>query len=299
MEKIDKNTIATDYGEYHVYINRVNAAKPFTIFLHGGPGLNCFAERQDLGPIFHKHLNFIWFDHLGCAESKAHSSDKLGHDNQVRDIIAVTRKITDNPVDVIGHCLGAQLTHDLIRLDRNFVRRVVWYSPVLSVQGVFKRVLRRSADEGQIDLAALSTELRAAYEEILQTSDDKFGQKEVMTALQLIAQMRDFQQLYWHDKNALIRYSEHMKDRPMAVDVFVKMSTDYFERGILPIPSYENIPVFMLHSDNDGITPWETNGAEILKSIPHAETRLIENAYHWIHLEKPRECAEATVEFLR
>jgi pimeloyl-ACP methyl ester carboxylesterase len=201
------------------------------------------------------------------------------------------------PVNVIGHCLGAQLTHDIVRKNRDLVKNVVWYSPVLSVQAVFKRVLRRAVDEHLLDLNTMTTEQRAIHAQFLRTADEDFTGKEVSMVLQILPHIRDFQHLYWHDKAAMARYLEQMKDRPMAIDVFVKMSTDYFERGGLPIPSYENIPVLMLYSDNDEITPWETNGAQILKSIPHTKTRLISGGCHWLHLEKPEECARATTDF--
>jgi hypothetical protein len=55
----------TGSAEYILRIHDAHPGRPFTIFLHGGPGFNTQVERQLLGPLLQAGLNFIWFDLIG------------------------------------------------------------------------------------------------------------------------------------------------------------------------------------------------------------------------------------------
>lgn len=290
--------IKTQSGTYTVHLDRSEKDVPFTLFLHGGPGFNCHAERMVLGPAFRARLNFLWFDHLGCPGSPAVSPEAITWDRQIEDIIEVTRAFTSDPVHVIGHCLGAQLTHDLVRKDPRFVKSAVWYAPVNRVSDVFKTVLRRSLSEGRLSYTDLSQQEVADVEAFLATPEEKFGAQQMMVLLQLAGNIRDFQELYWSDFDAMRNYLQMIVDRPLVIDVFARLMIQYFERGPLPFPSYEGIPVLALYSDNDKITPWEHHGREVLARIPHARALQVPGACHWMQFQNPGECARHTLEFL-
>src|SRR5689334_9029332 len=105
----------TSSANYKIYCNTIDPKQPYSVFIHGGPGFNAYGERHVLGPLFHEKLNFLWFDTLGCAESPAHSPEQITWDNQIKDISEIIREVAKKPVHLIGHCLGALHTHDLVR----------------------------------------------------------------------------------------------------------------------------------------------------------------------------------------
>lgn len=288
----------TNSAQYTVYLDVQNPGLPYSIFLHGGPGFNCYGERQVLPPFFRSKLNFIWFDLLGCSESPAVSSEKITWDAQIEDVIRIIKQFSNGPVNVIAHCLGAHLTHDLVLKNHDLVRKVVWYAPVVSVSGVFKRVLTRAISENRLDFEKLDISLQTGINDFFQTPDEKFSQKEVMLLLQLLEKIRDFQELYWLNRGAMQAYLQWMTIKPFNPEVFVRLQIQFFQRGPQPFPSYEGIPVLMLRSDNDLITPFESNVCVIADRIPHAEIRTIRNGFHWLQFEKTEECAKNTVEFL-
>lgn len=289
----------SDSASYKIYRNEKNPGKPFCLFLHGGPGFHSQAEREVLGGPFNEELNFLWFDLLGCADSPAKSLDCITWNNQIQDLRAIIQKFANGPVNIIGHCLGAQITHDLIRLDRSLVKRVVWYSPVQSVLDVFHRVLQRALAEKRLERSSLTADEVRGLDSFLKLGESDLTGQETMLLLQLAAKTRDFDSLYWFDQNALKRWLNWMNRWPLKPEVFLRLMSDYFSRGPLPVPDYSGVPVLMLHSDNDVITPWEKHGKKLSSIIPQSERRLVPDGCHWLQFEKPEETIRHTLDFLK
>lgn len=290
--------LRTDAACYTIYINDLAPTHPFTIFLHGGPGYNCSGELQVLWPLLAPQLNLAWFDLVGCAGAPAHTPDHIGWKPQLDDVCTIIRSLDRGAVNVIGHCLGAEITHDLMRTDPALVRSVTWYSPVRSVADTFRGVIRTALSRALLDPNDLSAEHRTALDRFFSTSEEQWGKAEALLMLALAAKAPDFLSLYWSDAEKFQLWAKWMTERPFNPEVFWRLMSDYFERGGRPLPSYEGIPVLALHSDNDHITPWETHGRRILDAIPHAEERLIPNACHWLQFQAPAATAQHTLEFI-
>lgn len=294
MTRIEQ--IETECARYAVHVHEVDGRQPFTIYLHGGPGFNASAERQVLGPLLAPSLNLLWFDLLGCAGSPARSPDRITWDNTVTDVVRLVRRFTTGPVNVVGHCLAAQMTHDLVRQHPAAVRRVVWYSPAHTVTGVFKGILVRSVLEGR--LRGLTPAEGQALARFCASPDEAFGRSEVDLILSFVGRIEGLQEMYWSDLDAMRRYLSILEESPIDFDVFRRLQTDFFERGPLPVPDYGDIPVLALHADDDRVAPWEIQGAPLLRKIRNAADRRVEGGCHWLHLQRPDVCARHTIEFL-
>jgi pimeloyl-ACP methyl ester carboxylesterase len=289
----------TESGQYRVHINAVDPTRPFSIFLHGA-GFNGSAEREVLGPRLGS-LNFLWFDLLGAEGSPAVSADRISWENQIADILAVTRRFTQKPVNVIGHCQGAPITHDLVRAAPGFVRKAVWYSPVRTVADALKNIFNQARSQKRLSLDQMTEDERTWLDRFMRQDPSAMDSKDASFVLALSAKVRDLQELYWTDSTAMRIWTEHANKYPFAIDTFLKLQGDFFaeRRDLIPVPDYAGIPVLMLHSPEDAICPWDSNGKRLTEKIPHAAHREIVGGAHWVHFQKPDECASLTLEFLR
>ena len=247
--------VQTDSAMYNVYFNEVDPRRPLSLFLHGGPGFNCHAERNTLGPLLHPRVNFLWFDLLGAGESIAHRPEAITWQNQIDDIATIVRRFTDRPVNVIGHCLGVQISHDLVEQYRGLIRSLIWYSPVLSIPGVFKGMLRRAIDEKLLDRKSLSKEQVRAGRRFLITPDRSFGRREVLAVLQMAGEIDGYQKLYWSNREVMDTYARLMSESPFKPEIFTAMQSDYFEHRVANVPDCGDIPIRVLWSDDDRVTP--------------------------------------------
>jgi pimeloyl-ACP methyl ester carboxylesterase len=288
----------TESGQYTVRINVADPRLPFSIFVHGA-GFNGNAERETLGPKLSR-LNMIWFDLLGAPGAPTLEPERLSWANQIRDIVTVTRHFTEKPVNVIGHCQGASITHDLLRTAPGFVRKAVWYSPVHTLGGALKNVISQATSQGRLRPDTMTDDERIWLKRFMQRGPEASEASDALFVLALSAKIRDLQELYWTDARAMQAWAEHANLYPFAAEAFLRLQSDFFaeRRDLLPIPDYSGIPVLMLHAPEDFICPWQTNGKRLTQSIPHAIDREIRGGAHWLQFQKPDECAALTVNFL-
>ena len=162
----------TRNGTYVVHTSNIGGElSQMSMFLHGGPGFNLVAERSMFAPFVGHNTGFIWCDHLGCGESTVRSPDRLSWDAQVDDVAHIARQYGDGPVNFVGHCLGVELIHDLVRRYRDLVASAVWISPTGDLLEVFKTVLRRGASERRLDLNSLTPDQKRQFDQFLGACD--------------------------------------------------------------------------------------------------------------------------------
>ncbi|HTL11451.1 MAG TPA: alpha/beta hydrolase [Bdellovibrionota bacterium] len=292
-------TFETPNARYQVFHDRAAGQDaPTVVFLHGGPGFNTHGERKTLAPALSGRVNALWFDLIGCADSPAISPEKITWQNQNDDIAAIVRHFVGKPVHYIGHCIGAFMTHDLVRRHRDTVGGVTWYAPIISVSDVFKSLIQRSLREERLNPAELTNEQRHFMDRFLSIPESGFGLPEITFVLEMAAKIRGFQELYWTDLGAMERYVGWMTEKPFAPEVYFRIMTDFFGTVDKSIADYTGIPVHALYADDDQIAPWSAQGSKVVAQIPHAKATLIRGGCHWMHFQKTQETAEATLAFL-
>jgi pimeloyl-ACP methyl ester carboxylesterase len=289
--------VTTSNGTYAVHVDGDDPRKPFAVFLHGGPGLNCHAERSFLGGRFRAEVNVLWFDLLGCGDFQPASDAPYEWDTQIHDVATIIRHFTPEPVHFVGHCLGAEIVHDLIRLDRTFARTLLWYTPVRSLAVGLRRVLQKSLEEGRFEAARLTAAERADAARFLTSSDHELGARDAQIMLRVAEVTAGFFEFYWLDRVAMARWAERFSEHPLSVKAYLELTTQFYERGVVPLPDYAGVPVHMLYSDVDPVTPWEEHGELLMHRIPHATAAVIRGAGHFIHLERQDECVRHTLAF--
>ena len=93
-------------------------------------------------------------------------------------------------------------------------------------------------------------------------------------------------------------YLKWMSHNPFKPDVFAALQTDYFEQRAVRTTDFDGLPVRVLWADDDRVTPWSDHGKHIVSTIRNADVRLIPGGGHWLHLQKPAECVENSVDML-
>ena len=103
----------------------------------------------------------------------------------------------------------------------------------------------------------LTTGQRLRLDRFLSTPASSFSRTETLFFLEMVALTRDFVELYWSDADAMKAYVQAMDRAPFAPEVCVTLLRDYFASGPREIPDYDGIPVQILYSEADRVTPWE------------------------------------------
>src|SRR5205814_728785 len=159
-------------------------------------------------------------DLVGCADSPAHSPEQITWQNQNDDIAAIVRHFVGKPVHYIGHCIGAFMTHDLVRRHRDTVGGITWSAPITSVSDVFKGLIQRSLREERLNPADLTEEQCHFMDRFLSIPESSFALPEITFVLEMAGKIRGFQELYWTDFQAMNRYVEWMTEKSFALEVY-------------------------------------------------------------------------------
>ena len=93
-------------------------------------------------------------------------------------------------------------------------------------------------------------------------------------------------------------YLQVMERAPLSPEVFVALLTGYFASCPRETSSYAGIPVQILYSEADRVTPWEQHGAIASRAVPYALIGQIDGGSHFVHLQKPQHTADSIVSFL-
>jgi pimeloyl-ACP methyl ester carboxylesterase len=297
MEKI---LFSSENATYSVYRNQVKPGQPYTIFLHGGPGLNNFAERKLLGPYLNQHLNFLWFDLLGCHESPAKSDAVLTWDKQVDDIFSIVSRYAEGPVNIVSHCIGSQVGHSFVRKYPASVNKLVFISPNQQVPATFKGIISLAENEGRLKLSDTD---KAQLQKFINLPDSDFVAEDVNTFLKFAMQAEGLFDLYWHNHKMQEKYFAETAQAPLNPTTFVAMQMDFFKEPAKDPLFYSTglggrIPILLLQGEHDRITPWQQNGKLLAENHSATQVEFIPEAAHWPHFENQQACLPKLVEFL-
>jgi len=287
----------TDNGSYVVHVDGDEVrGRPTLVFLHG-PGLNAAAERRILAPALSGRARCVWFDQLGCGESRVRDPSLLTWDHNVDDVAHVAEHFTDTPAVFVGHSAGAKGVDEMVRRWPSLVAGAVWISPADRIGAVVKSVVAQSLHRKN-GADGLTVDQREGLHRLASVPDEEFGRDETMLFLQAFVPL-GMLELYWSDQSAQAAFLAASAGSPLAGDAFVALYSDYFARGEQAVPDYAKAPLSILYSSDDRVTPWEQHGANLAKAVPDASVRMIENGGHFLHLQRPRETADAIITFLQ
>jgi len=89
---------------------------PAVLYLHGGPGYNCYDFERAAGPLLERRLRMVYLDQRGCGRSPGTAETRLGTPPTVEDIDALRQGLGIGRLTLIGHSFGGLLALEYARL---------------------------------------------------------------------------------------------------------------------------------------------------------------------------------------
>jgi pimeloyl-ACP methyl ester carboxylesterase len=273
------------------------------LVLHGGPGLNSFAERAVLGPLFAAagHEAYFWNEPsaLRPGGDPFESGGAFEHwlDSADRALLACTASA---PVSLIAHSGGALAAIELARRHPDHLSALVLVAPSADPFVAFRNVVHvahRCAVDAGLPVAAQFADCAARTRRVL---DEPMRLAfETVLANALLGPLFSH---YWVDQDRF-RSALAAQAQPEAqfdVASFFAVLEDLGNRW----PSFKSpqpvtTPTLVLFADQDPVTKSEEQADAVSAEIPHARIEIIDRCGHFIHLEQPDRFLETVVNWRR
>lgn len=145
MALIDIST-ASATEELHIK-NFGDPKKPAVIFIHGGPGYNCFMfEAAAAAKLSDQGLFVITYDQRGCGRSKIKNC-KYTFSEAVDDLAAVYERSKIKKAALIGHSFGGAVAVKFAQSHPEMIDRIILVSAPLDYPAMFKSILANSKNK--------------------------------------------------------------------------------------------------------------------------------------------------------
>jgi pimeloyl-ACP methyl ester carboxylesterase len=247
------------------------------VFLHGGPGLSCIAEREHYGP----SLSIDWWDQPRGIVLFARPFGELVE--MATDVVAERAKQCGRPVGLITHSFGAHVALRVAARVPEHIRSLTLLAPVFDVTNGLARVGHRVVERlphsaslaHALDLLAAQPHNRDCFwllvDELMATPD--------------------FLRVYFSDRADAVYagFSILMAREPLFdVSAFRTILQDSWEAPPLKSPVHLECPVDIVFGSQDVLTDPTSEGPIWAGYFPHAQIRCVD-AGHFVHLELPAE----------
>jgi len=175
-----------------------------TLFLHGGPGLNAYVERQVLGEQFPR-VHF-W------DQPPVHTT-RDAFNTLMKAAVAEVERMFDThrgPIRLVANSFGSHLVPGLLERIPHMISACQLYSPVYDIPAAFLNLLGVMANDGTAD-----GDLRTRINEFLKARTRHCADKsEFWDYYGLISSDADFLRYYWPDEALYAAWSSCMRNGP-------------------------------------------------------------------------------------
>jgi len=141
---------------------------PAIIFLHGGPGYNCFSfEASTAERLAAEGYYVLVFDQRGCGRSEEPEGSKYDFTEAVADMKGVYEKYGLSKATLIGHSWGGALGVVFAERNPDMVKELVLVGAPMDYQQSFKAIIAHS----KRDYVKAGKEDQLRYIQLLETMD--------------------------------------------------------------------------------------------------------------------------------
>lgn len=244
------------------------------LFLHGGPGLSCGAERARYGA----QLPIHWWDQPRGVVMFAHPFGELVE--MATDTVSECAQQCGQPVGLVAHSFGAQLALHVASRIPEQLYAVTLLAPVFDIVDALARVAR-CVLERRADAAGLQRALRLLAQQ--PSSRDGFW----LLVDELMA-TPDFLRVYFSDEaaNEYAAFVDLMSREPlMDAAAFRALVQDSWDLPTIHGSIALACPVDLVFGKYDVLSNSSDEEAVWLRYFTHARSRHLD-AGHFIHLER-------------
>lgn len=245
-----------------------------SLFLHGGPGLSCIAERDAYGD----DLPIYWWDQPRAVMHTPRPFATLV--SAALDQLDALRRANGGPVPVIAHSFGVNLAYELALRQPNAIASLELLAPVHDLGGAFIQLAAR--------LAAADTTQAERLRDAILTYENGVPSIDATWALIVAVQSTpDFLSAYWskaaqapHKRFVELMAREPVFD-PAAYEAIFK---DFTTGPVASSMSGCSAPVHILFGTVDPLARPEHDFAWWRRRFPNAMRHDVD-AGHFIQLE--------------
>ena len=259
------------------------------LFLHGGPGMNSFAERAIVGPLFdiRGHDAYFWNEpsRLRPAGDAFHAVDAFVQwfASAERAVVAFS---APGSLLLIAHSWAAVPAIEIARRHPDRVAGLVLVAPTTDLFAAFSRALRLA----QQDLAADQPQIAAGIAACLARTRS-LGDDSLREGLRLAFHDPKLFTHYWADPVQFEASVAAMScpEAQFDAESFFAVLDDFDERWTsLRSEAPLTMPALVVWGARDLITPFAETRAGVLAEIPHATVEVFDDGGHFVHLDRPR-----------
>lgn len=245
------------------------------LFLHGGPGLSCFAEREHYGTT----LPIYWWDQPRGVVMFAHPFAELVE--MATDTVSECAQQCGQPVGLVAHSFGAQLALHVASRIPEHLYAVTLLAPAFNIVDALARV-GRCVLERRADAAGLQRALRLLAEQPYNRDCFWLLVDELMAT-------PDFLRVYFSD-DADVEYAAFIDlmahESLLDASAFRAILQDFWELRPIHGPIALGCPVDLVFGKYDVLSDPSKEEAIWLQYFAQARSRHLD-AGHFVHLERP------------
>lgn len=255
----------------------INSLGKDTLFLHGGPGLNAYVERQVLGEQY-PHVHF-W------DQPPVHTirnAFKLLVDAAVAEV----ERLFDThrrPIRLMASSFGGHLASGLLERIPHRISSCHLYGPVSDIPAGFLNLLRIMSVDGVAE-GDHGKQIASFLDDGTRRSADK---KEIWDYVNLIVGDADFMRYYWPDETLYAAWVACARNGPgFDFTTFRNVMNDFLQHHCDRRYSCAGTrPIIIELGDRDPLLVLESEMRLWSCRFPNAEIIIRRGSGHFIHLE--------------
>jgi proline iminopeptidase len=284
------------YLESGAYYHFAEAApeKPWCLYLHRGPGHNCYDFEQTAGPGLASAVNLIYLDQCGGGHAlPQHGTNPVTWNALLDDIEHLRQRLQLTALDLLGHSFGACLAYRYAARHPGSVRRMVLCNQGVSMHRVVASFFARSPQ------LVADPRLRAILNEINQRPG--LSVTERFLALAAAVPFKEVLAEIQYG-SAEFRARHQQIEAAGGLRTAKKVQADLIADGLLEVEYPEELrsvacPVLVIGGALDRM-PLPEEVRELQEAIPNARLRMFERSAHFPYVEETELFVRAVADFL-
>lgn len=265
------------------------------LFVHGGPGMNNFAEQAILGPLLSaRGLGARFWNEPSRLRPSGDPFDSVAaFSGWVASLERALLALSDTaPVVVQAHCFASGPAIDVARRHPGRVAALVLTGPSPDPYVGLLRVLRLA----QADLADDLPEVASKLGECL-TRTRSLMDSAMQDAVGLALNDQKLFTHYWADRAQFEKSVAAMAvpEAQFDAESFFAVATDFAQQWPRRIEKPLTTPTLIVCGGRDPITPYTETVRGVLDEIPDATVEIFEDAGHFVHLDRPEQFVDTMI----
>lgn len=262
-------------GETYIHVVSCGKGEPI-ILLHGLT--NNWESQIPLASVLCKHYTVIMVDLPGYGDSGQLS--KYSIPIMASYLLQLIAMLEIKPLSIIGLSMGGFVTTEFAKAFPEHTRSAVILGPVFRDKHYKIRMMKYALKSADVIPAG-----RSMFKKLIETKYHAYA-------------MAKYVNMHRFDKQLVDLYGRN-GNKKMTKDVYIDMGISITEYNTEQAITQVHVPTLLLYGKHDRISAPGYAKMQILPKNPYLRLNVIEEAGHWVSVEKPDDTATAIISFLK